>query len=288
MTDYDQPITATRAIYRGMDRATLDAAYDNGAAVADRADYLERWRTKSAKMRASSSARLDIAYGARERNRLDYFPSGAKQPPLFVFIHGGYWQRNEKETFAFVAQGPLAQGIDVALVGYTLAPDAKLTGIVAEIGHSLTFLAEHASDFGFDRRAMFVGGWSAGGHLTAAVSGHPSFRGGIPISGIFDLEPIALGSLNDKLGLDQTEIDKLSPLNTLSDKSPPLRLTVGGAELPELKRQSEIYADAARARGLPVRLSVLQGHHHFSILDEIANPEGALTRDLVDLIAAAK
>jgi arylformamidase len=284
----DQPITATRAIYRGMDRATLDAAYDNGAAVADRADWLARWQKKSAEMRASSRAKLDIAYGTRERNRFDYFPSGTKEAPLFVFIHGGYWQRNEKETFAFVAEGPLARGIDVALVGYTLAPEAKLTGIVGEIGQSLTFLADHASDLGFDRRAMFVGGWSAGGHLTAAVSGHPSFRGGIPISGIYDLEPIALGSLNDKLGLDQAEIDKLSPINTLSNEGPPLRLAVGGAELPELKRQSEIYADAARARGLPVRLSVLPGHHHFSILDEIANPEGALTRELIDLIAAAK
>ena len=106
MTNQDQQSSATRPIYRGMDRATLDAAYDNSAAVADRADYLARWRAKSAEMRASSGAKLDVPYGARERARLDYFPSGAKQAPLFVFIHGGYWQRNEKETFAFVAEGP--------------------------------------------------------------------------------------------------------------------------------------------------------------------------------------
>jgi arylformamidase len=288
MTNRDQQSSATRPIYRGMDRATLDAAYDNGAAVADRADWLARWHTKSAEMRASSGAKLDIPYGTRERTRLDYFPSGAKQAPLFVFLHGGYWQRNEKETFAFVAAGPLARGIDVALVGYTLAPQARLSEIVGEIGQSLTFLGEHASDFGFDRRAIFVGGWSAGGHLTAAVSGHPLFRGGIPISGIFDLEPIALGELNEKLGLDQAEIDTLSPLNTLTNESPPLRLAVGSSELPELKRQSEIFAEAAQARGLPVRLSVLPGHHHFSILDEIASPEGALTRELVELISATK
>ena len=166
--------------------------------------------------------------------------------------------------------------------------DARLTEIVREIGQSLTFLGEHANDFGFDRRAIFVGGWSAGGHLTAAVSSHPLFRGGIPISGIFDLEPIALGELNEKLGLDQAEIDTLSPLNTLTNESPPLRLAVGGSELPELKRQSEIFAEAAQARGLPVRLSVLPGHHHFSILDEIASPEGALTRELVELVSVTK
>jgi len=116
------------------------------------------------------------------------------------------------------------------------------------------------------------------------VADHPLFRGGLPISGIFDLEPIALNYLNEKLSLDAIEIATLSPLRTLSNKRP-LRLAVGGSELPELKRQSEAFSAAAQSRGLPVRLTVLPGHHHFSILDEIASPDGALTRQLLDLIA---
>ena len=282
----DAPAGAGAAIYRGMDRAQLDAAYNNGGAVADSPDWLARWRARSDVVRARSEARLDVAYGARPRARLDYLPGKAGNAPLFVFIHGGYWQRNEKETFAFVAEGPLAHGIDVVLVGYTLAPEARLGEMVAEIRQALTFLAERAGDFGFDRNRMFVGGWSAGGHLTAAVSNHPAFRGGVPISGIFDLEPISLNYLNEKLALDSSEIATLSPLHTLADRSPPLRLFVGGDELPELRRQSQTYADAARKRGLPVRLDILPGHHHFSILEELARPDGVLTRELGDLIAA--
>jgi arylformamidase len=278
----------TQAIYRGMDRASLDAAYNNGAAVADRADWIARWKEKSAAVRASSGARLDIAYGPRPRERFDYLPSGAKQAPLFVFIHGGYWQSNEKETFAFVAEGPRTHGIDVAMLGYTLAPDVRLTDIVEEMHQALTYLDRHAGDFSFDRQKIFVAGWSAGGHLTAAVADHPAFRGGMPISGIFDLEPIALNYLNEKLLLDANEIASMSPLKTLSNKSPPLRVFVGGAELPELRRQSAQFAQTAQLRGLPVRLSELQGHHHFSILDEIARPDGALTRELLDLIATTR
>ena len=225
---------------------------------------------------------------SRERERLDLFPSGAKQAPLFVFIHGGYWQRNEKETFAFVAEGPLARGIDVAVPGYTLAPQASLTEIVAEIEQALTFLSRQADELGFDRNAIFVGGWSAGGHLTAAVAGHPAFRGGMPISGVFDLEPIALCDINDLLSLTEGEVAALSPLKTLSNVSPPLRLAVGGDELPELKRQAATFAAAAQARGLPVGLTELPGHHHFSILDELARPDGALTRMLVDLVATTR
>ena len=279
--------TTTPALYRGMDRAALDAAYNNSAAVADSPQWLARWRARSAVVRAGHGARLDVAYGARARARFDYFPAGAARAPLFVFIHGGYWQRNEKETFAFVADGPRPHGIDVALVGYTLAPDARLTDIVAEMRQALSFLADRADDFGFDRARIFAGGWSAGGHLTAAVSDHPALRGGLPISGIFDLEPIALNYLNEKVLLDAVEVAALSPLRTLRQPMAPLHLSVGAAELPELQRQSHDYAVAAQARGLPVRLSVLPGHHHFSIMDEIARPDGALARDLRALIAQA-
>ena len=163
------------AIYRGMDRAALDAAYDNTAAVADSQAYRTRWWEASAAIRAHPQSRLDLRYGTRPRAALDYFPSGAGHAPLFVFIHGGYWQRNEKERFSFVASGPRAHGINVAVPGYTLAPDARLTDIVAEIRQALTFLADRAGELGFDRSNIYIGGWSAGGHLTA-VGRRPSGR----------------------------------------------------------------------------------------------------------------
>jgi arylformamidase len=210
--------------------------------------------------------------------------TGATHAPLFVFIHGGYWQRNEKERFSFIVPGPRAHGINVAIPGYTLAPDARLTDIVAETRQALSFLANRADDLGFDRSNIYVGGWSAGGHLTAVVVDHPAVCGAIPISGIFDLEPIALGVLNEKLQLSAEEVTQLSPLKNLPQRSPPLRLFVGAAELPELKRQSEEYAKAAHERGLPLSLTILPGHHHFSILDELARSDGALTDALVDLI----
>src|SRR6266508_2341560 len=265
--------TAPAAIYRGMDRAALDAAYNNTEAVRDSAQIRDRWQRRSAAIRAGKEARLDLR--------------GGPKPPLLVFIHGGYWQRNDKEMFAFVCDGPRPYGIDVAVVGYTLAPDARLTDIVAEIHQALTFLCERADELGFDPDRLYAGGWSAGGHLTAIVARHPAYRGGLPISGIFDLEPIALNYLNEKLQLDPTVIATLSPLHVLAERLPPLRMFVGGEELPELKRQSAVYADAARARGLPVELAVLPGHHHFSILDELSRPEGAITRALVELSKAS-
>ena len=273
-------------IYRGMDGAALDAAYDNTGAVADSQEYRARWWDESVAIRAEPQSRLDLRYGARPRATLDYFPARANAP-LFVFIHGGYWQRNEKERFSFVSRGPQAHGINVAVPGYTLGPDARMSEIVNEIGQALTFLAEHSGELGFDRSKILVGGWSAGGHLTTAVAGHPAVAGGMPISGIFDLEPIALGVLNEKLSLSSEEIEKLSPLRNLPDRRIPLSLYAGADELSELRRQSQDYFNALRAKGLPASFTLLPGHHHFSILGELARPDGALTHGLLDLIAAA-
>src|SRR3989449_5525178 len=99
--------------YRGMDRPTLDAAYNNSAAVADSARILAEWQARSDVLRRRSK---ELRYGEAERNRIDLFEA-APGAPLLVFVHGGYWQMRAKENFTFLAAGPLAHGISVALVG---------------------------------------------------------------------------------------------------------------------------------------------------------------------------
>jgi arylformamidase len=283
VTDTTQPGLRETAVYRGMDRAALDASYNNSAAVADSDAWVANWRVRSAAIRAMHGAKLDVAYGPQERTRLDYLPAGALKAPLFVFIHGGYWQRNDKDTFSFVAEGPRAHGINVAVLGYTLAPAARLSDIVAEVHQALAFLRSHARKFGFDPEQIYVGGWSAGGHLAAVAAQQAEVRGGLAISGIFDLEPIALTYINERLRLDRREIEMLSPLRLLRAGMAPLRLAVGGNELSELKRQSVSFEEAASRLSLPVSLRILPDHHHFSMLDELAKPDGMLTAELLRL-----
>ena len=88
-----------------MDRAALDAAYNNAAAVPGSAKIVAEWRRRSDVLRPSSK---ELRYGPGERNRIDCFEA-TPGAPLLVFIHGGYWQMREKETFGFLAAGPLAQ-----------------------------------------------------------------------------------------------------------------------------------------------------------------------------------
>jgi len=148
-------------LWRGMTRAELDTAYDNRSAVKNAAVKLAEWAERSTRLRAAHPALLDLAYGPRPRNRIDLFRAGARGAPLLVFIHGGYWQRNAKEPFACMAEGPLARGFDVALPGYTLAPEATMSEIVAEVRAAIAWLRARGPQHGVGEGKLVVSGWSA-------------------------------------------------------------------------------------------------------------------------------
>ena len=253
------------ALYRGMDRAALDAAYNNSAAVKDSAQIVADWQARSDRLRPAGR---EMTYGEKERNRINLFEARAGAP-LFVFIHGGYWQMRARDNFYFLAAGPLAHGISVAFIGYTLAPEKRLDGIVAEVRAALDLLD----------RDFIVSGWSAGGHLAAMAMTHPRVRAGLAISGIYDLEPMRLSYINEKLQLDEAEARRNSPM-LLSLSSKPLFVAYGADELPELCRQSEDYAKLLGRKAAPV-----PRRNHFTVLEELASPHGALTA-LVRMLTA--
>jgi arylformamidase len=268
-------------VYRGMTRSELDAAYNNGAAVKNSEQKLAAWTARGAATRARPGALLDLAYGPRPRNKIDIVPCGRSGAPLFAFIHGGYWQRNAKEVFACMAEGPLAHGFDAALIGYTLAPDASLTEIVGEVRTALRWLHAKGPALGVASGKFVLCGWSAGAHLTAMALADAD--AGLAISGLYELEPCRLNYVNDKLKLTPDEQLALSPIRILPAASPPLVVAFGTGELPEMQRQSRDYAAARRAAKLPTQELPLAGHDHYSILEELANPDGALTRCLVEM-----
>jgi arylformamidase len=273
--------------WRAMSQQDRDLGLNNGVAVADSADIVAAWERRSADIRARHSAHLDLRYGPRERNRIDFLEAAPNAPTL-VFIHGGYWQTRAKETFAVMASGPMVHGINVALIGYTLAPEATLDEIVAEIHGGLDFLVEQLPDLGGDVSRIVVSGWSAGGHLTAMALSHGHVKAGMAISGIYDLEPIRHSYLNDKLKLDEPMSHRNSPVMQPGGAMKPLSLVVGAAELPLLRKQSADFAGHRAKYGLPVTYEEIPGADHFTIMNELMSPMGRITtliRQLLERVA---
>lgn len=262
-------------VYRGFTQAQLDAAYDNTNAVADSAALLKGFDLRSEELAKRFPNGLNISYGVMPRNKFDFFSCGNKKAPLFVFIHGGYWQMRCKETFRFLAKGPLASGFNVANIGYTLAPGMSLSGIVCEIRLAIRTLRNRANELGFDADSIYVSGWSAGAHLCITVLNEAGVKGALAISGIYDLEPISKSYLNKNLNLTDDELNRLSPIRRPLVNKPAI-IVSGAEELPELIRQSQEFAARRTAENIPTTYSVLKGHNHFSILRELEMPDGIL------------
>jgi arylformamidase len=281
----DMPTPFDAPDWRAMSQQDRDLGLNNGVAVAGSADIVAGWERRSTEIRARYSGHLDLRYGPRERNRIDFLKA-VEHGPTLVFIHGGYWQQRAKETFALFAAGPMAHGINVALIGYTLAPDATLDEIVAEIHRALDFLVEQLPALGGDPSRIVVSGWSAGGHLTSMALSHPHVKAGMGISGIYDLEPIRHSYLNLKLGLDEAMSRRNSPMMQAGGAMKPLSLVAGSAELPLLRKQTADFAGHRARFGLPVTYEEIPGADHFTIMDEMVSPTGRITTLIRQLFEA--
>jgi acetyl esterase/lipase len=262
--------------WRSMSQHERDLGFNNSVAVAGSAEMVAGWEQRSAELRRRHPAHLDLRYGPRERNRIDFLKADDNAPTL-LFIHGGYWQTRAKEVFTTFAEGPMAHGINVALIGYTLAPDATLDQIVADIHQGIDYLVGQLPALGAASGGIVVSGWSAGGHLTSTALSHRHVRAGMAISGIYDLEPIRHSYLNEKLRLDGPMSQRNSPMAQPGGAMKPLSLVVGSAELSLLRKQTADFAGHRARYGLPVTYEEIPGANHFTIMNEMLSPNGRVT-----------
>jgi len=272
-----------------MDTEFVEREYNNRALVPDHPAYFARWEKDSEFVRETLPAELELAYGPDPRHRIDLFPAARSRGTL-VFIHGGYWRSLDKRMFSWLAAAYVAAGVNVALPNYRLAPKVRIEEIVDDAIAAMNWLFANGMKHGVATERVVVSGHSAGGHLAAALLATPVARfgfdpgriaGAVPMSGLFDFEPLLKFSYNADLKLDQASARRL----TLLDKTPtvdaPLLVAVGADESSEFQRQS-----AALAKAWIPRVSdllVLPGLNHFSIVDAFAERGQRLHDATLDL-----
>src|SRR6185437_8444966 len=193
-----------------MDPDFVEREYNNRALVPDHPAYFERWERDSKYVRSTLAARLDLAYGPETRQRIDLFPAAGSRGTL-VFVHGGYWRSLDKDLFSWIAAPFVAAGIGVALPRYRLVPSVSIEDVVEDVVMATNWLFEHGTAHGMATERVAMSGWSAGGHLVAALFATPRERlrfdpkrivGGVPLSGVYDFEPLRHFSFNSEFRLD--------------------------------------------------------------------------------------
>ena len=267
--------------------AWLDEQYDNRKRVPAFAQYFERWRADSAQARRQLRCRLDLTYAPDAAVTLDVFPAAQADAPVLVFIHGGYWRSLDKADFSFVAPAFVRAGAMVVVPNYTLCPALAIDAIALQMAHALAWVHRHAAAYGGDARRTVVVGHSAGGHLAAMLLACDGLclapdlprrltQHAVSISGLYDLADVAATpSLQVDLRLTPAVVRRASPAGFAPPAGGLLCSVVGALESDEFRRHNRLIRERWGAEVVPV-CEEIAGRNHFSVLDELIDPQAML------------
>ncbi len=253
-----------------------DRDYMNGAFIPGGADYPPRWQARAAAFRSALGPRalLDQPYGPAPRQRFDLFLPETTPRGTLVYVHGGYWHLFDKSLWSHLAAGALARGFAVAMPGYTLAPEARLAEMTAEIAAACRKLTARVPG------PMVVTGHSAGGHLAARMGcadlalpvAHV-----VPISPLTELGPLIATTMNTTLGIDAAEAATESPTRHALRTGTTAHVWVGAAERPAFLWHARTLAEVWACPW-----TTAADRHHFDVIEALEDPASPLVETLLE------
>jgi arylformamidase len=257
--------------------------YNPRTTVANASEIIPAWKIRAAQTREKFSFDADISYGPHPREVLDFYRAPNTKGTL-IYIHGGYWRMLSKVETSWVADGFVGQGVSVALINYPLCPEVSLSDIRGSIIQAFAHLYKNVLNDD-ERTNIVVAGHSAGGHLAAlhlatdwTAHGLPEnpIAGVIAISGIYDVAPLMLTTMNTDIRITQETAPALNLMTSEIRSRAPIVFVVGGDEPSEFHRQA---ADLAKAwASLHPKVLSLPQTNHFTVVDSLADSGGALNK----------
>ncbi|MBJ3762179.1 alpha/beta hydrolase [Maribius pontilimi] len=259
----------------------LDDAYNNRDHIPDAENFPPRWRAEASAFRKALGKRAvsGFHYGDGARQTLDLFLPESAPRGTVVFVHGGYWRSFEPSDWSAFAGGALDAGWAVAMPGYTLAPEARISTMTREIVTALGLIADAVAG------PIRLTGHSAGGHLAARMLCADALLPDalaariercVPISPLTDLRPLMETAMNEDLHLTHREAVAESPALQARALDVPVTVWVGGDERPAFLDQAQWLASAW---GVPCEIDA--GRHHFDVIDGLKDAESPLMRTIL-------
>ena len=286
-------------VFLDYDQAELDRAYDQ-AAYAPNIDQVRKRRIANSQLVCKRLGEPDrVAYGPTEIEKLDIYGAPRAGAPIMIFIHGGAWKNGTASEHAFAAEMFVRSGAHFVVPDFTGVEQAggSLLTMVDQVRRAIAWVYTNGANFGGDPKRLYVCGHSSGAHLTSCAlttdwqSGYNMppdiIKGGICVSGMYDLEPVRLSARSNYVKFDDQTVQELSAIRRLDRLKAPVIVAYGTEETPEFQRQNRDFAAAVKAAGKPVELVAAPDFNHFEMVESLGNPYGPNGRAALKLMGLA-
>lgn len=280
-----------------MNAVEFDLQYNPRATIKNFQEYFDRDEARSREALPGLDGYVDVPYGPHAAQKLDIFRARGESKAVLMFIHGGYWRAMDKRFYNFLAPAFTKAGVTFVNVNYALCPTVTVEEIVRQVLQAGAWLYRNASNFGGHPQRLYVTGNSAGGHLTAMMLAalwpvfapdlpKKVFQGGLSISGVHDLRPLAGAAfLKPQVNFDLAVARRCSPVLMPPATDAKLWTSVGGAE-----PQAFHDLNSAIAKAWPKVFAgdiKMPGENHLSIVEKLGDPSSPLFKGALRMMGIA-
>jgi acetyl esterase/lipase len=257
------------------------------------------------------------------RHGLDlYLPSGGKDFPVVMFVHGGVWMTGNKNflgVYGALGRHLARHGLGVVIPNYRLSPAVKHPEHIKDVARAFAWAYKNIQDYGGRPDQLFVCGHSAGGHLVSLLATDESYlkaeglkrsdvRGAVPISGVYSLEKLDFNlNLGLRLGgadrpMVQGEVDRhgtllgkvfgndpavwkgASPLCHVGPHRPPFLIIYAKRDFPTCDRMSEQFCKKLKENRCQAATLVVEDRDHFSIIFQASGEGDPTSQAVLDFV----
>ncbi|HEV2688926.1 MAG TPA: alpha/beta hydrolase, partial [Bryobacteraceae bacterium] len=240
----------------------------------------------STEISATVEVRKDISYvdgqpADANKHKLDlYLPKDRTGFPVLVFIHGGSWRSGDRSNYPALANRFAKDGFEVVVPSYRLMPANPNPAQIDDATAAMAWVIQHVAEYGGDSKRIYVVGHSAGGHLAAYVGLNekfwPNLKAVMPLSGVYDVSPIA--------GF-QDDAEYASPIKHIHKGAPPFLITYCENDYPSLPEQARRFDAALRQAGDSSRLVYVPGENHISEIIDIVKENDLTAQAILHFVA---
>jgi arylformamidase len=272
-------------VFLNYDQVELDAAYRQEYYEPLSKRVADRIQLNSIDVRKRFGNPLRQSYGEAEVEMLDIYRTDRAKAPIFVFIHGGTWRTGSAREAGYPAEMFVRAGAHYIAIDFASVMNVKgdLGVVAAQVRRAIAWVYRNAASFDGDPARLYIGGHSSGGHLCAVALitdwatafGLPAdaIKGGLCMSGMYELEPVRLSYRRTYIAFTDEMADAMSPQRHIDRLVAPIVISFGVYETPEFHRQAQEFAAAVKAGGKPVKL-VRGQYHHDEMAETLGNPYG--------------